>query len=36
MVSGMLEFTRGDDGRIDGFVLLNVGRLQNLRFVSGF
>ncbi|MDW7759526.1 MAG: serine hydrolase [Acidobacteriota bacterium] len=32
---GMLEFTRGADGRIDGFILLNVGRLQNLRFVSG-
>jgi CubicO group peptidase (beta-lactamase class C family) len=32
---GMLEFTRDDDGRISGFVLFDVGRVQNLRFVSG-
>jgi CubicO group peptidase (beta-lactamase class C family) len=29
---GTLEFTRDEDNRIDGFVLLNVGRLQNVRF----
>jgi CubicO group peptidase (beta-lactamase class C family) len=29
---GMLEFTRDDAGLINGFVLDNVGRLQNIRF----
>lgn len=29
---GMLEFTRDADNRINGFLLLNVGRLQNVRF----
>jgi len=31
---GMIEFTRNGDGEIDGMVLRNVGRLQNLRFVK--
>jgi len=29
---GTLEFTRDEDNQINGFVLLNVGRLQNVRF----
>ena len=29
---GTLEFTRDEDNQINGFVLLNVGRLQNIRF----
>lgn len=30
---GMLEFTRDPSGRINGFVLEDVGRLQNVRFI---
>jgi len=30
---GMLEFTRDDSGRLNGFVLASVGRLQNIRFI---
>lgn len=29
---GMLEFTRDGGGRISGFVLFDVGRVQNIRF----
>lgn len=29
---GMLEFTRGDNNQINGFVLADVGRLQNISF----
>jgi CubicO group peptidase (beta-lactamase class C family) len=29
---GMLEFTRDEDNQINGFVLLNVGRVQNVKF----
>ena len=29
---GILEFTRDTDGRINGFVLADVGRLQNITF----
>jgi CubicO group peptidase (beta-lactamase class C family) len=29
---GMLEFTRSNSGNINGFVLADVGRLQNIRF----
>ncbi len=31
---GMLEFTRGEEGKINGFVLLDVGRLQNVVFTK--
>lgn len=31
---GMLEFTRDEDIRINGFILLNVGRLQNIKFLK--
>ena len=29
---GMLEFTRDGEGRISGFVLFDIGRVQNIRF----
>ncbi|MGF1585065.1 MAG: serine hydrolase domain-containing protein [Bacteroidales bacterium] len=29
---GMLEFSRCDNGQVNGFVLADVGRLQNIRF----
>jgi CubicO group peptidase (beta-lactamase class C family) len=31
---GMLEFTRDEQGQLNGFILLDVGRLQNIRFVK--
>jgi len=29
---GILELTRDKTNRIDGFIILNLGRLQNVKF----
>jgi CubicO group peptidase (beta-lactamase class C family) len=31
---GMLQFTRDGQGQLNGFILLDVGRLQNIKFVK--
>ena len=31
---GMLEFTRNDKGEINGFLMMEMGRLQNVKFIK--